>query len=132
MKRIHMMVISVLLVVFLGLMGGCGKDSEMPKYKEVEGRVSGINSESSVVKMLWYNKEKQEEIELAGKLDPNADILINGVVAQLADLRVDDRVKVIGRIEKSDGARTLFATQVNVTRPETIEIIPTTQPKSDQ
>ena len=129
MKRIHIMVISVLPAVFLGLMGGCGKDSEMPKYKEVEGRVSSINLETSVVKMLWYSDKRQEEIELEGKLDPNADILINGVVAQLKDLRVDDRVKVIGRIEKSDGARTLFATQVNVTRPQTIEIIPTTKPK---
>jgi hypothetical protein len=113
-------------------MGGCGKDSEMPKYKEVEGRVSDINSKTSVVKMLWYNEDKQQEIELEGKLDPNADILINGVVAQLKDLRVGDRVKVVGRIEKSDGARTLFATKVDVTRPQTIEIIPTTQPKADQ
>ena len=96
MKRILIIGIPVLLAVSFSLMAGCGEDSEIPNYKEVEGRVSSINLETSVVKMMWYNPKRQKEVLLEGKLADNAEILINGVVARLVVLRVVDRVKVVG------------------------------------
>ena len=128
MKRILIIALAVLLTVPFCLLAGCGKDSEVPKYMKVEGRVVSINLETGAVKMCWYNPKKQREVTREGKLDPNAEILINGVVAQLEDLRVGDRVKVVGRIEKSGDDKQLFATKVSIARPKAIELDQVTQP----
>ncbi|UCD28622.1 MAG: hypothetical protein JSV03_16325 [Planctomycetota bacterium] len=132
MKQTSTYVISVLLTVSFSLLIGCGKDSEKPEYKEVEGKVSSINLETDVVKMWYYSPKKQKEIELEGTLASDAEILINGVVAPLEDLRVDDRVKVVGRIEKHGDEKKLVATKVDVTRSEKITIDTATKPAAGQ
>lgn len=113
-------VCGLLLVSFLGLAGGCSKESETPKYRELHGRVSGIDSASGIVRMMWFNPKQNKDIELAGKLAPDAEIIINGATARLEDVHVDDKVTVTGREEKRDGERQLVATRVEVTRAATL------------
>ena len=67
---------------------------------------------------MWtYSEKKLKEVEIEGTLAPNAEILIDGKTAKLEDVRVDDRVRVTGFIEKDDGQKALIATKVEVTRP---------------
>lgn len=96
----------------------CRKDSEASKHRQLEGRVTNIDTETGVVEMSWFNEKQKKEITLSGKLAPEAEILINGATATLADIRTDDKVTVIGHEEKRDGDRQLVATQVRVTRAE--------------
>jgi len=106
----------VALAVAGGLLLGCGRDSDAPKYRELEGRIDSIDLESGVVTMMWFSPKRKEEIPLPGKLDRDAEILIDGRTAELKDLREDDWVRVRGREERHAGQRQLIATYVEVDR----------------
>ena len=58
-------------------------------------------------------------MKIAGKLDPNVEILINGAAATLDDVKIDDKVLVTGRVTVKDGAMDMVATRVEIERPVT-------------
>lgn len=128
MTKMHNLGSFVLLAAAGGLLVGCGKDSERPKYRPIEGRITAIDLDTGVVKMKWYNPKKKEEVEISGKLAPNAELLINGETARLQDLHVDDQVRVTGREDEREGIKQLVATQVEVTREEVRPVETSTQP----
>jgi hypothetical protein len=102
-----------------GLVGGCGKDSQPPEYSETpEGRVTAIDKSTGIVSMTYFSEKHQREVPLSGRLAPAAEIFINGKTARLEDVRVGDRVRVTGRVEKSEGERQLVATKIEITRRE--------------
>lgn len=105
-------------VVLAGLLNGCGKDSDRPEYREVSGRIVAIDRESEEVSMSYFNKKRGETRTLKGRLAPEAEILIDGATARLEDLRVDDRVRVTGRVEDHNGEPRVVATRVRVMRQE--------------
>jgi hypothetical protein len=96
--------------------GGCGQDSELPEYDQVSGRVSSIDKASGEVAMSYHSEKHQKEIELRGRLAPEAEIFINGVTARLDDVRIGDRVKVLGRVEKRADERNWVALKVEIDR----------------
>jgi len=128
MRRIFIISVLALFGVSFGVLAGCSKDSDKSTYVDAEGRVSAIDLETGVVKMWTYRPKKQKEIELEGKLSSDAEVLINGAVARLEDLRIEDKVKVVGRIEKRNNEKSLVATHIHVTRQEKIKIDTETKP----
>ena len=56
------------------------------------------------------------QLELTGKLAPDAEILINGSTARLEDVQTEDQVEVTGRVEKRGDEQQLVATKVQITR----------------
>jgi|GEM_PF-997797 len=123
-RKCSMPVFFVIGVIWaMGSVGltGCGKDRDAPKYQELTGRVSAIDPSTGAVKMIYYSPKHQVEREVEGTLAPNAEILINGKTTRLEDVRVEDLVRVTGRIEKRDGQKSLVATKVEITRPQAAE-----------
>jgi hypothetical protein len=119
------------LAVVTGLAGGCGKNSDRPAYREVEGRITAINRETEEVSMTTFNEKKGKYMTLTGRLAPDAEIFIDGQTARFEDIRVDDRVRVAGQVEDHDGERRLVANRVAVTRLASDEIDAATQPGED-
>lgn len=111
--------------VAAGLIGGCKSDSDAPKHRKLEGRITKIDPDTGVLTGKFYIKKQQEEVELSGKLAPDAEILVNGMTATLQDLRIDDSVEVTGWEEKSGESRKFVAKTIVVNRPVT------TQPAGD-
>jgi len=97
---------------------GCGKDSELPEYDQITGKVSSVDRTSGEVSMSYYSEKHRKDIEIHGRLSPEAEIFIDGVTARLDDVKIGDRVKVLGRVEKRDDERNLVALKVEVTRRE--------------
>jgi hypothetical protein len=102
---------------------GCKDKSDAPKVRHLKGRVVSIDPESEIVTGSFYIEQQQKEMELSGKLAPDAEIMINGRTATLKDVRIDDSVEVTGYEEKHDGERKLVAQRVEIIRAE-----PATQP----
>lgn len=132
-KSIALIALSLGISALLLIGGGCGKKSEEPKHRNIEGKVTSIDTATDEVRMLWYNPKEKQEMEIKGTLAPEAEILINGRTAKLEDVQIDDAVSVTGRIEKHDGERKLVAVKVHITRPTDSEPAPagtaTTQPQ---
>jgi hypothetical protein len=100
-----------------GLAGGCGQDSERPQYRETPvGRVTAIDKDTGIVSMTYVSDKHGKDVALSGRLAPGAEIVIDGVTARLEDVRVGDRVKVAGRVEKKDGEQQLVALKVEIMR----------------
>ena len=73
------------------LLIGCSKDSDTPKYLEVEGRIVSIDQKTGVVRLSTRTK-KGKIVEFPGTLASDAEIMINGKTARQEDVFVNDRV----------------------------------------
>ncbi|HPD28934.1 MAG TPA: hypothetical protein PLL20_02985 [Phycisphaerae bacterium] len=100
------------------LAGGCGEDSELPEYDQISGKVTRIEKTSGEVSMSYFSEKHRKPVEIHGRLSPEAEIFIDGVTASLDDVRIGDRVKVLGRVEKREGERNLVALKVEIDRRE--------------
>lgn len=90
----------------------------MPVHKTVTGVAESIDEQSNQVSMRWYNDRKQREEIIKGVVTDQTEVLINGCVARLVDIRVGERVKVTGRIMKEPDEGPYIATRIEVTRPD--------------
>jgi hypothetical protein len=96
---------------------GCQNQSDQPKAHILKGRVTKIDVSSGIVTGKFWIEKQNDEIELSGKLAPDAEIIVNGRTASLEDVRIDDPVEVVGWEEKSNNERRLIAKKVEIERP---------------
>jgi hypothetical protein len=110
------------------LLSGCGKDSDTPKYQHIEGKITAIDQDTGEVTVLGVHPKTKSEIEITGKLAPEAEILIDGKTATLENLKIGDQVKVTGRAVRENHEKHYLATRVQVERAEqsTINLTTTT------
>ncbi len=116
------------LVVALLLCGACGQEDEAPKYDTIRGTAKSINVNTNEVSMNWYNPNKQKEVIVPGIVTDRTEIFINGVVARLDEIQVNEEVEVTGQIAKESGSRKLIATRIEVTRRSTTTSAAATAP----
>jgi len=116
--RVGMYPLALAAIVVISLLAGCSKDKERSKILQRPGRVASIDTQTGIVEMWTYSPKQKKEIKIPGTLDPNVEIMINGATASLADVNIDDKVMVTGRVIKTDGESKFMALKVEVTRPE--------------
>lgn len=117
--------ILALVLVVTPLLAGCGKKDEEPKVGTRSGRVASYDKETGIVQMKVFDPDSKQEVTVPGTLAPNVEVIINGAVATLDDVKIDDKVKVTGMKVKEDGKRKFIVKKVEVERPMT-----DTQPSS--
>jgi hypothetical protein len=94
---------------------GCRDKSDAPTIHLLRGRVTKIDAASGIVTGKFWNK-KNEEMDLSGKLAPDAEIMIDGRTATLEDVQIGDEVEVEGFEEKQGDERRMIAKKVTVKR----------------
>ncbi len=99
------------------LTGGCRRPVQERKYDAVAGVASGIDLDTGNVSMDWRNEETGDVLRLTGQVTQETEIFINGIGAQLADVRLGDRVTVVVYHQPDDPTRRIV-TQVQIERPE--------------
>ena len=116
---LHLSALIVSAATLAAAFGGCGKDDDRPKFIQRDGRVASINKESGLVEMWYYHPKQKKEIKIIGKLDPKVEIFINGALASVDDVQIDDKVVVLGRPPSSGADKQFVAIRVEVERPIT-------------
>ncbi len=99
------------------LVGGCRRPVQERKYDAVAGVASEIDLDTGRVSMDWRNEETGDVRPLTGQVTQETEIFINGIGAQLADVRLGDRVTVVVYHLLDDPAHRIV-TQVQIERPE--------------
>ena len=99
------------------LVGGCRRPAQERKYDAVAGVASEIDLETGYVSMDWRNEETGDVRRLTGQVTQETEIFINGIGAQLADVRLGDRVTVVVYHQPDDPTRRIV-TLVQIERPE--------------
>ncbi len=106
---------ALLALLAVGL-SGCGKREEEPKYRTLPGTVTQIDLKTGEVKGHFYVEKEHKEMDIPGKLAPNAEILIDGKTARLEDVEIGDKVKVTGYAKRIDGEPMMVAVKVEIDR----------------
>ena len=96
----------------LAIGAGCGEGEPERKYRTIEGTAEAIHPPDRV--SMSFVNDKGMPITVDGKVDPNAEIWINGRQATLADIKPGDAVKVVGYTEGSGLGKTIVATKIEV------------------
>jgi len=100
---------------------GCRDDKPSFEVLSLEGRIEEIQMKpEKTISVLYYNEKKKEDTIGTGRITDETEIMINGVVATLADLRQGDRVRGQVRVERKGNKQDQIAMKIHVDRPEPV------------
>jgi hypothetical protein len=131
MKKISRKAFSALGLVALAMPLGCGKEPEQVTYEPIVGRVVDVDKGTGTVRVEFYSLKHQEMRRQEGKLAPDAEILIDGAIGRMEDVRLGEEVRLEGRVERHGDEKRFVAIKVHVDRkkndtaPATAPAIPT-------
>ena len=113
----------VLLCVAAGIMWapGCRKEAPTTEVMTLEGKVEKIkltSEETGELSVSYYSEKHGQEVVGTGLVTRETEIVVNGVVAKLADLREGERVRGEVRIEKRGGKKQQIVLKIYVDRPK--------------
>ena len=114
----------LLTVAVLLALPGCRRNE--PSYEIVSlerARIDKIETSSGTtgkITVTYYSDKHAGEVTGTGLVTKKTEIMINGAIAQLRDLREGERVNGEVRIDKKGNERTLTALKIYVTRSTTV------------
>lgn len=103
---------------------GCRRSE--PSYEIVSldrARIDKIETSSGTtgkITVTYYSEKYAGDVTGTGLVTKDTEIMINGAIAQLRDLREGERVQGEVRIDKHGDERTLTALKIYVTRSTTV------------
>lgn len=132
MMHLRRKVLILLAIAAIG-MGGCSDDTKKAKkIRTVEGIAKMIDLKNNLVSMEIVDKEGRSR-EIPGSVREDTEVLINGRMAKLDDIREGDKVRVSGYREGKDEEMKFVATRVEVQRAKDMDwksTAATTQPST--
>lgn len=109
------------LTMTMMLVSGCKEESGERKYTTRTGVAKSINVETGQV-TLEITTKKGEKKEIPGWVRQETEIIINGKVAKMEDVKPMEEVKVVGYIEGEGLSRQYVATRVEIQRAEELTL----------
>jgi len=115
--------ILLLMVGFASLLtaSGCRRSEPGFEVLTLQGKIEKLDvhsDETGEITLLYYSEKHGQEMIGSGLITKETEIMINGAIARLSDLREGDRVRGEVRIEKKKGERMQTALKIYVDRPE--------------
>lgn len=101
--------------------GGCRRNEPAFEVLSLQGKIEklDVNSdETGEITLLYYSEKQGRDIIGAGLVTRETEIMINGAIAKLSDLREGDRVRGEVRLERKRGEKIQTALKIYVDRPE--------------
>ena len=80
----------------------------MPEVFSLEGRIEKIERQSDntgKITVVYYSEKQKMEVPGTGQVTKETEIMIDGAVATLKDLRDGERVRGEVRVDKKDGKK---------------------------
>lgn len=105
------------------IFGGCKKNEEGPKVQSLQGKVERIEVNpdgTGRITIVYFSEKQDQEITGTGLVTKETEILINGAVASLSDIREGERVRGEVRIVKKGEERTQVALKIHIDRPKPV------------
>jgi hypothetical protein len=106
----------------LASLPGCRKQDPGFEIITLEGtieRIKQTGEDSGEITVVYYSEKHKQDMAGTGLVTRETEIMINGAIASLKDLREGDRVRGEVRIEKKGSERNQVAMKINVTRAST-------------
>ena len=110
-----------LMVASLLLYPGCRQRDPGFEVISLEGKIEKIDlapNDTGEITVVYYSEKRKQEVVGTGLVTRETEIMINGAVATLKDLREGDRVRGEVRVEKKHGKKRQIALKIYVDRPK--------------
>ncbi len=102
------------------LLTGCSKEKNEPRMDEVTGTIENIGAKTVTVRS--FSKKHNKELTYDVQVDSETEILINGSLASISDLKIGEAASGSVRIvEKDKDQRIITAVKVRVERAEVLK-----------
>lgn len=89
-------------------LAGCGDKEPAPELVTLEGKIEKIertSDKAGKITVVYYNERQKQEMTGSGSVTAETEIMIDGAVGTLADLREGERVRGEVRVEKKGGKK---------------------------
>lgn len=113
----------VCVLTWAVILGGCKKNEESPKIQSLKGKVEKIDINpdgTGRITILYFSEKQDQDITGTGLVTKETEILINGAVASLSDIREGEHVRGEVRIVKKGDKRTQVALKIYIDRPKPV------------
>ena len=98
------------------LLSGCSEEAPERKYRVLEGTAEKIDLKTGQVSMNYFSKKRNQEIAVEGRVTDETEVLINGRLARLEDIRPQEHVRVTGYKEGKGANALVVVTKVEIER----------------
>ena len=105
-----------LLCAAAWLLPGCAEEAPKRKYRVLEGTAEKIDLKTGQVSMNYFSKKRNEELAVEGRITDETEVLINGRLARLEDIRPQEHVRVTGYKEGKGVNALVVVTKVEIER----------------
>lgn len=98
---------------------GCRKDEPSFEVLSLEGRIEKVDvatDGTGSVSVLYYNEKQKQDVIGVGVVTPETEIMINGALGKLSDLRAGDRIRGEVRVEGKGADRKQIAIKIRIDR----------------
>ena len=112
-----------LIVAGILLPPGCRKQDPGYEVVPLEGKIENIkltSDDTGEISVSYYSEKHRQEVIGTGLVTRETEIMINGAIAGLKDLREGERVRGEVRIEKKGGEKKRIALKIYVDRPKPV------------
>ncbi len=113
----------LLIVAGVLLTPGCRKQDPGYEVVPLEGKIEKIkltSDDTGKLSVSYYSEKHRQEVIGTGLVTRETEIMINGAIAGLKDLREGERVRGEVRIEKKGGEKKRIALKIYVDRPKPV------------
>lgn len=116
---------TVILITTVLLLAGPGCREGEPAFELVtlEGRIEKISrtsDETGEITVSYFSEKHKQDILGTGLVTQSTEIMINGAIAKLIDLREGERVRGEVRVDKKGAERIRTALKIYVDRPKPV------------
>jgi len=104
-------------------LSGCKEKDSGVTTRTLEGKIESIERTSDTtgkITVSYFNENQGQDVMGDGLVAKETEIMINGVVSTLKDLREGDRVRGEVRLEKKGKTRVQTALKITVDRPKPV------------
>jgi len=111
----------LLILAFGAALTGCRQKEENVEVVPLEGKVERISVHpdgTGVITVLYFSEKQGQDVVGSGQVTRETEIMINGALASLKDIREGERVRGEVRIEKKGQERRQIALKIVVDRAE--------------
>ncbi len=108
-----------LVLAFALACPGCREKEPEFEVITLEGKVEKIEAatqDTGRITVSYYSEKRKEDVIGTGQVTEETEIMINGAVAGLKDLRVGDRVRGEVRVEKKGRKKIQTVLKIHVDR----------------
>ncbi len=122
---------SLCVMVCLLVAGGCSDKDSSVDVVTLEGKVDKIErttATTGTLTVLYRSEKHGQDMVGIGEITSETEILIDGTLATLADVREGERIRGEVRIDKVNGQERKTVMKLHIERAKPIGISPETKP----